>query len=148
MEEEIIMSTLQYGIAWSNEFNLGNEQVDMQHRRLFELLNNLVISCMDGEDTAKLQETLDFLVNYTVRHFEDEEALQRQYGYPEYESHKQLHEAFKSTVGGLVQKFQENGSSAELSRDVNTIVVKWLIHHIQREDKKISEHIKKVGGAT
>ena len=111
---------------------------------LFDLVNELVNACMDGSDTEKLQDTLRFLVDYTVRHFHFEEELQLQYHYPDYDRHKQLHDDFKQTVGELVEKFNQNGSSSELSSDVNRIVVRWLINHIQREDKKIGEHIRHV----
>ena len=131
-----------HGLAWKEDFNLGHDWVDMQHRRLFELVGGLVESCADGSDTAKLKSTLDFLVNYTVQHFQDEEDLQIKHNYPGYEGHKRIHDEFKVTVGGLVERFTKSGSSTELSSDVNKIVVRWLINHIQREDKRIGEHIR------
>ncbi|MCL2669277.1 MAG: hemerythrin family protein [Syntrophaceae bacterium] len=136
------MGGINQGIAWNDSFKLGNEQVDLQHKKLFELVSDLVNACMDGSDTKKLQETLGFLVNYTVRHFHFEEQLQLEYNYPEYDRHRQLHENFKITIGELVERFNKNGSSAELSNDVNKIVVGWLANHILREDKKIGEHIR------
>ena len=136
------MSQKNYGLAWSEDFELGYEEVDSQHRRLFELVRNLVIACTEGYDTKVLNETLDFLVEYTVQHFYDEEAVQIKYNYPEYKQHKQLHEDFKVVVGEKVQEFKTNGSSEELSNTVNKIVVRWLINHIQREDKKIGEYIR------
>ena len=138
------MSEIRYGIAWSDDFKLGNDHVDMQHYRLFELVSELISACMDGSDTEKLKKTLDFLVEYTLLHFSDEEDLQTWYNFPEYERHKQLHEDFKVTVGSLVQSFSDSGSSTDLSNEVNKIVVRWLVNHIQREDKKIGEHIRKV----
>jgi hemerythrin len=140
--EDDIVSEIKYGIAWNDDYKLGNEQVDAQHYRLFQLLSNLIGSCMDGTDIEKLRETLDFLVNYTVQHFNDEEALQIRYNFPDYDRHKQLHEAFKETVGMLVQKFIDSGSSAELSIDISKIVAQWLINHIKREDLKIGYHIR------
>ena len=111
---------------------------------MFEFINNLVGACIDGSSAEKLSETLDFLVNYTVRHFMDEEALQIQYDFPEYEKHKLLHEDFKSTVAELVERFNHDASPDELNSDVNKIVVRWLVSHIQYEDKKIGKHIKKL----
>lgn len=131
------MSEIQYGIAWQENFRLGDKNVDNQHRKLFELLSEIVGSCLDGSDIEKLQQTLDFLVEYTVRHFYDEESLQVQYSYPDYKRHKQLHEEFKATVTAIVEEFQRNGSSAKLSEDVNKTVVKWLTNHIMNEDKKV-----------
>ena len=142
MENDQNKTEMSHVLAWKDEFNLGHDWVDMQHRRLFELVNGLVESCAAGSDAIKLKGTLDFLVNYTVQHFDDEEALQLKYNYPGYEKHKRIHEDFKVTVGGLVEKFTAGESSAELSNDVNKIVVRWLINHIQREDKKIGEHIR------
>jgi len=130
------------GLAWNDSFLLGNALVDMQHQRLFELVSDLVGACMDESDTAKLKETLDFLVGYAVKHFTDEEAFQLECGYPDYENHRQIHEDFKKEVGRLVQRFEKSGSSAELSKDVNKTLVRWLVNHIQNEDKKIGEHIR------
>ena len=130
------------GIAWNDIYKLGNEQVDLQHKKLFELVNDLIASCTNGSDLAKLSDTLNFLVNYTIRHFHYEEELQLRHNYPEYDSHKKLHEEFKKTVGELVARFHENGSSARLSADINKVVIRWLISHIQREDKKIGAFIR------
>lgn len=141
------MTDITAGVAWNDKYSLGNEQVDRQHKKLFELVSGLVIACNDGSDTEKLQETLEFLGNYTVQHFYFEEELQLQYNYPEYESHKQLHEDFIKVVVELKERFKENGSSSELSNDVNRIVVRWLVNHIQREDKKIGKHIQSLSQA-
>ena len=136
------MSTQKYGIAWDNRYNLGNAHVDAQHKRIFDLLSDLVGQCMDGSNTEKLKETLDFLVEYTIRHFQDEESLQVRYCFPEYKKHKRLHEDFKVLVSSLVKRFTKNGSSEELSSDVNRVIVQWLVGHIQCEDRKVGEHIR------
>ncbi|MDR2861669.1 MAG: hypothetical protein LBV07_03870 [Syntrophobacterales bacterium] len=75
--------------------------------------------------------------------FHDEEALQLQFHYPGYESHKQLHEDFKAAVGKMAEEFAQNASPEELSSNVNKVVVRWLVNHIIREDKKIGEHISR-----
>jgi hemerythrin len=136
------MAEINQGVAWNDKFALGHEQIDLQHKKLFELLSKLVNACIDGSATEKLKETLGFLVDYTVWHFPFEEELQRKYNYPEYDKHKQLHENFKTIIGELVEKLNKNGASAELSADVNKVVIRWLINHIQREDTKIGEYIR------
>ena len=138
------MGEIKYGIAWSDDYKLGNGKVDAQHRRLFELVSDLVGSCVEGSGEEKVKEALDFLVDYTIQHFIDEEALQLEYGYPEYESHRQLHEEFKGTVGAMISEYENTGSSQELGDNVNKTIVRWLINHIQREDKKIADHIRKM----
>lgn len=138
------MGNVGYGVAWSKDFELGCELVDSQHKHLFELVDKIGIACSDGTDTEILNETLDFLLNYTAQHFIDEEALQLKYEYPDYENHKKLHEEFKITVSEKVVEFKETGSTKELSNAVTKVVVKWLVRHILQEDKKIGEYINRV----
>jgi hemerythrin len=138
-----IVSEIKYGIEWDEKYSIGYEHVDLQHRRLFELLSDLITASMNHSDTDQLKKTIDFLVDYTVKHFYDEESVQVQWNYPEYEKHKQIHEDFKGVVTGIVQKYNENGSSTELNNDVNKIIVRWIVNHIQNEDKKIGEFIRK-----
>ena len=142
------MSSRNCGIAWDNKYRLGEERVDTQHKHIFELLGELIDQCSDGSNTEYLDETLEFLVEYTVQHFYDEEALQVRYNFPDYRRHKRLHEDFKVVVSALVQRYAQSGSSSELSSDVNKIVVRWLIEHILVEDSKIGEHVRKVTART
>ena len=136
------MENIQHGIAWQKCYRLGDDKVDEQHRQIFGLLSGLIHSCLDGTTEDQLKETLDFLVNYTVQHFYDEESLQVRYNYPDYQRHKKLHEDFKATVAGIAQKFDREGSSAELSNDLNKVVARWLVSHVTQEDKKIGDFIR------
>jgi len=135
------MASQTNGIVWDDKLRMGNEQVDSQHMRLFELVNGLVDQCVGGGSIVKLKETLEFLVGYTVRHFYDEEAIQVIHNYPGYKEHKGIHERFKESVGGLVKRFEESGSSEELNNDLNKTVIRWLVNHIWKEDRKIGAHI-------
>ena len=136
------MSIEQFVIAWSEDYELGNDFVDSQHKRLFELVNNIGKTCHEGKDIHTISETLDFLLQYTVQHFSDEEALQLKYRFPEYEYHKKLHEEFEVVVNEKVTEFKETGSTEDLIETVNEIVITWLVNHILKEDMKIGEYIK------
>jgi len=138
---------LEHGLAWDDSLLTGNAMVDMQHQKIFERVSELVRFCEEGRDKAELYDTIMFLINYAIRHFTDEEALQLEYGYPAYYMHKQKHEEFKVKVRELVRRFEENGSSDELSDDVNRIMARWLVDHIQHEDKRVSEHIRNITDA-
>jgi len=129
------------GFLWDDSYLIGNKPIDDQHHQLFDLINSLVQNCDDGKDKEKIKNALDFLVDYTVRHFNDEEALQIECNFPEYEQHKQLHEDFKRTVTDLVGRYVNSGSYAVLNSDIKSIVIKWLVNHVLYEDKKIGLHL-------
>ena len=138
------MSIEQFIIPWTVEYELGNVFVDSQHKKLFEIVNNIGNSCIEGGDVGTLCNTLDFLLQYTVQHFHDEEALQIKCNFPEYEYHKKLHEDFEATVSEKVSEFKEKGSTEDLSDTVNEIIIEWLVYHILKEDMKIGEYLKDI----
>jgi len=128
-------------IAWSKELEIGNETIDMQHKKLIEKFNVLMSACADGRGRDELESSLDFLCEYTVQHFSDEEALQRKINYPEYEKHKQLHDDFKVRVTNLVDQFKQEGPSSAIVIRLSTDVGEWLIKHIKREDAKFASYL-------
>jgi len=115
----------------------------MQHKKIFELTTDLINTCEDGSSRENVRETLDFLIDYAARHFTDEENLQLEINYPGYGRHKKMHEEFKLRVSELVQRFIMKGSSDDLSNEVNNFLVRWLVNHIQKEDKKIGLYKQK-----
>jgi hemerythrin-like metal-binding protein len=135
---------LESGIAWSDSFKLGDENVDAQHFQIFELVSALVSACADELSTKMLKGIFDILANFTVEHFDDEEALMLRNNYPEIKKHKQLHKEFKDSVDKLSVKFEKSGSSKELSDNLIKIVVRWLVTHIMQEDIKIVTHLRSV----
>ena len=140
--EEVFLGKNNGGILWDNRFCMGCQEVDDQHRGLFAFVGELLDQCFEGSSVEKLNDALDVLVEYAVNHFRDEEAVQLRCGFPDYAQHKSQHEDFALVVVDLVHRFSLHGSSEELSRDVNAIVVDWLIHHICEEDSKIGKHMQ------
>ena len=133
---------LKNGVQWDNGLLTGNALVDMQRQRIFSWCSELVIACEAGTDTEILWDTLEFLDNHTIRHFTDEEALMLECSYPNYKEHKQWHDDYRKTIEDFQQRFKENGPSDELSQDVNKSVARWLIQHVQNEDRKAAEYIR------
>jgi len=131
------------GIDWQERWSIGNQLIDLQHQELLKRLNELVFACTDEKMVDYIPEALSFLVNYTVTHFDDEEALQKECGFPYYKQHKQMHEKIKVKVGKLVEKYKKSGSSIELRDDLYRVLMAWLVHHLEVDDRKIGDYIKK-----
>nr|WP_245535116.1 bacteriohemerythrin [Leadbettera azotonutricia] len=132
------------GIAWSQDLATGNAEIDSQHKQIFRLTSNLAEACKSRQDPKFLKETLDFLVNYTAKHFTDEEALSSRYNYPGYRDHKKLHDDFRTTVAQLCAEYDTKGGSQELWDRVTTTIVHWVIQHIKQQDFKLAEYIREI----
>jgi hemerythrin len=130
---------------WDDSFVSGIKVIDVRHMRLFETVNRLLDACDQGRGQEELKKSLDFLINYTVKHFSEEEALQRQYGYPGFQAHRQIHENFKKTVGEFVRELNFQGPSQEMLEQIKTKVGEWLVTHVKAEDIKMAAFLKSAG---
>jgi hemerythrin len=127
-------------ITWDKELEVGIELMDTQHKELIEKFNTLMNACEAGRGQEELKGALDFLCDYTEKHFSDEEALQQQINYPEFSKHKQLHDDFKVTVANLANQLKEEGPSSAILDRFSIDFGEWLIKHIKREDVKVASY--------
>ena len=130
--------------TFDKSLETGNIAIDNQHKELIDAINNLLNACSQGKGRDEIKNTIKFLTDYTVKHFNDEEKLQKQYNYPDYAAHKKLHDDFKEEVSKIIDEYEENGTSVVLTFKVNNTIASWLIKHIKGEDKKVANYIKNV----
>lgn len=129
-------------IAWREDLNIGVPVVDAQHQQMVRVLNDFLTACAQQQGKKKIMETLDFLLNYTVTHFRDEEQLMLDCRYPDYESHKQEHERFIQDVMIIKQQVETQGITVLTTIKINRTLVDWLINHIQKNDQLIGDFLK------
>ncbi len=119
----------------------GNEMIDSQHRELIQKINDLLKSCEKSNDKAVAVKTLDFLMDYTEYHFNAEEQLQKDIGYPGYAKHKAQHDLFRQSIGELHEMLEEEeGPSPAFVKRVQDKVIEWLYVHIQGFDRSVAEY--------
>jgi hemerythrin len=127
---------------WDSSLETGNELIDNQHKGLINALNTLLETCRQGKGKEELSKSLDFLTQYTIKHFFDEEQLQQKYKYPDFQNHKKYHDDFKITVRNLSVRLIMKGSSDELIEEVKAKIGGWLVTHIKGQDVKVAAHIR------
>ncbi len=130
-------------ITWSNMFSVGVSEIDTQHKKLVELINQLNDAMQAGKGTDVLGKVLTELVNYTVYHFGYEEKLMGQYNYEDSPAHKDEHKKFIVTVGDFKKKF--DAGSAVISVEIMNFLRDWLTTHIMKTDKKLGQGLAKHG---
>ena len=99
--------TYDLNITFDDNLITGNKTIDTQHKELIERIQNFVTACQNGDSKLKAIKMLDYLDEYTNFHFKEEEKLQENAGYPEYEKHHEKHEEFKKTIQELQEYLQD-----------------------------------------
>ena len=124
-------------LNWNNQLALGIDSVDMQHKHLIDLLNELDDAVAIGAERNTIITIVNGLIDYTVYHFRHEEQLMLEAHFNPniYGIHKAEHEEFVNKML-LVQRDAEFDINI-LSDDLMDYLVNWLCHHILDTDKQM-----------
>ena len=95
-------------VTWSEEFSVNVKEIDTQHQKLLELVNNLHASVEACIDKQVLEGMLIELVEFTRMHFSTEERFMREHGFPDSATHTNEHR--------LLLEFHEDDVVPKLAR--------------------------------
>ncbi|WP_438433354.1 bacteriohemerythrin [Gorillibacterium sp. sgz500922] len=135
-------------MMWKEKYTLGVDLIDAQHMELFERVESFMLVLRSKEPweskVEKVKETLDFMKEYVVKHFHDEEAYQKKVCYPDCEHHCQVHAQFTAEVGEFVRLFEEQGYQEPLVQKFAGKLLAWLINHVAATDQKIADYVHRL----
>ncbi len=129
---------------WNDGFEIGVQAVDAQHRRLFELMNQVYAHYRQEAGNGAVERTVDELVKVALQHLEDEEALQRRAGYVGFEAHQRIHERLRKDLGERITAYKSTKTEDALF-DLIMFLKSWLMKHIYNEDRRFAGALWKAG---
>lgn len=132
-------------MPWTPSLSVGVDMIDEQHKTWFEKAEALFEAGKKNEAKEYIGELLDFLEDYTKKHFADEEKYMLSIDYPGYDEQKKAHTSFILQLEKLQSDYRTSGSNIAVIVRANKIVIDWLIKHISNMDKKIGEYAKNRG---
>ena len=130
-------------LEWKDDYNVGIDSIDQQHRKLVNLINQLqtAVDYSTGEQFER--EALNELVDYTKTHFAHEEGLMEKFGYPDFEPHKAQHKKMIAKVEEVLAEYEQNQDRA--MNNALSFLKHWLINHINGTDKQYSSFLIEKG---
>jgi hemerythrin-like metal-binding protein len=126
-------------ITWKEQYSVGIESIDQQHKKLINLINMLQTTVDYSTGEAFEREALDAVVDYTKTHFAYEEGLMSKYAYPGFEAHKVKHQEMIDEVEKLLSEYEQDPERA--MRHGLTYLKQWLVRHINGTDKEYSDFL-------
>ncbi|MDO9082558.1 MAG: hemerythrin family protein [Humidesulfovibrio sp.] len=128
-------------VCWDGSLKVGVDIVDAQHRYLFEIINSMQNKLATGHAHVALLDGLDSMRTYARFHFESEERLLEEHGYPELKAHRQAHREFLETLDRLAG--QE--PTVERAHQALGYLLAWLAGHIQAVDGRYAPFLAERG---
>ncbi|MDR2702553.1 MAG: bacteriohemerythrin [Spirochaetaceae bacterium] len=126
----------------SKDMETGVEKIDSQHRELINRINRLLAAGDNTTSEAETRKTIDYLGEYVVKHFGDEEELQIISKYPKYAEHKEKHAIFINDFSKMKSEFMGKSDSFEFSMKLNNSLISWIEKHIKGDDAEFGKYYK------
>lgn len=119
---------------WNDNLITNEETVDYQHKRLFQVVNDLINACnqSDTPNGLLVEVALDELLKYAGYHFNDEERIFENYKFQGLEEHKLEHYDFVTLMINFKIRFDKG---EEIADELIKFMHQWLINHIMTKDK-------------
>ncbi|HLO14202.1 MAG TPA: bacteriohemerythrin [Anaerolineales bacterium] len=122
---------------WHNKYSVNNEELDKDHKALFDVFNKLHDSCIHKDNSFTLSQIIDVLISYTNHHFATEEQYMRAIGYDNIDKHIAEHKIFKDRISQL--QHRNNRDDIVVTKELIVYLGNWLLNHVIVEDKKYSK---------
>jgi hemerythrin len=129
-------------INWTNDFSIGNIDIDRDHKKLLDIYNDLVDLIESNKNNEEFAEILSKMTDYTLNHFGKEETYMQKFGYPKFTEHRQYHSNFIEKVA--IYNFNLLSSNPLDPKEIIKFLVRWLIEHILKSDMDYEKYKKKI----
>ena len=125
-------------LQWKDEFSVGIEEVDNQHKELMEMIKSLLKICMVDSKTKfeSFNKLAAKAIERFIEHFGTEEKLMLESDYPKYDEHKARHDKLLVDVKEMMEKIpKENGD--EKLMNIVIFIREWFVETVHGSDKEM-----------
>lgn len=127
---------------WDPQLELGSEELDAQHKKVFRLLSVVGQAIEAKLDKEAVLAILIDLLDYFDRHMSMEEDIMRAYDYPKLAEHHLEHESMLTELSSIVDSYKKFGHRALITVKLQTMLVRWSRDHIDTFDREMVEFLK------
>lgn len=120
-------------LAWNDEYKIGHDKVDSEHKYLFSIANEILNL---DDDKEQIKELIKKLLIYTKTHFLNEQTYMKSINYYDYDKHLKLHKQILKNLDDFITSLPSMQSS-EIQDKLLEFVTTNIVNHIIIEDKKV-----------
>lgn len=125
---------------WDEKYSVGIQVIDYQHKEIFRILDQLYSLLKEGKSENLLEDIIPELENYTIFHFQEEEAYFKRFNYADSNEHIAEHKEFIRKIGEIRLDIEQGRLT--IGFELMIYLKIWIDHHILAVDKKYVSSLK------
>ncbi len=93
-------------VAWSDDYSLGDDQIDDDHKQFIDSLNSLYRAIDEGCEFSAIEGLLSQIAELSAAHFAREERIMDWTHFPQRDKHADEHSRFLGFLDEMVLSFE------------------------------------------
>ena len=123
-------------IEWKDEYSVGVPEVDYEHRKLIDLINELHENLIRKDSHETVTDFLGEIYAKISAHFALEEKFMRDIRYDQYDDHKADHERLLDEIRDIMDD-QERGAYVDYESVLSERLSAWFGEHFKTHDARL-----------
>ncbi|MBF0621003.1 MAG: hemerythrin family protein [Magnetococcales bacterium] len=119
---------------WKKQFEVGRQEIDLQHHYFVELINRIETTLSTTDDPDRRQRLMMELYKYAEFHFLSEENIALSLNLPNVVQHHELHKELLEQIEHHIADVMAGLMSADA---MINFLMEWFAGHTIHEDKRL-----------
>ncbi len=132
-------------LKWLGSFSVGDDAVDSQHRRFFDLAATIPMLIDSDAPDAEVRAAIRMLHTDAISHFTQEEALLAEIAFTGTDRHRIAHQDLAYAFSELVREIDRQEDIHALGAIAHQMVMA-LLEHMLSEDMLYKSHLMRSRG--
>jgi hemerythrin len=125
----------EFHLEWRDEYLLGVEELDYEHKDLFNRLNELHDELVRDSNRERVEGCLGEIYARVDAHFALEENFMREKKYSGYEAHKKQHDNFLDELREVSDRLLSSGVDPAERDAMEAKLHSWVLNHFTTTDR-------------
>ena len=126
-------------LEWDESLSVGIPEIDVEHQCFIRLINELNEAISSRMGLEEIRKRMRLILEDAASHFAHEEALFKEWEYPEVAEHAIKHEQVIIAMNKIIGSFEHDSMEYELVEAAMDIKAA-LIEHLLSEDMKYRDY--------
>ena len=123
-------------IQWKDEFKIGIQSVDHEHRGMIEMINKLHGKLAENADIGTIADFLGEIHALISAHFALEEKEMLEMAYDEFGEHKEDHEDLLDQIRDMMDELEQD-PTGDVTRTLGERLNAWFTEHFRTRDARL-----------
>lgn len=128
-------------LEWQKKYELGVQDIDLQHHYFVELINKLAGEFTRAADDEYCRLLIDELNAYARFHFISEENMMIRAQYPGLDEHRQHHQHLLAELSNMELELDMENSEDNVNKMLEFLIT-WFLSHTAIEDRQFTTFLQ------